>query len=270
MAAFEQVQSHGFLSFLKSGLFADFTIKCKGYEWKVHKVIVSAECGFFRKICQSNFKVSDSTIQRVEEAELCLHESDISNRLQEGVENSVNFPDDDPKSIARLILFLYTENYPLWRKYTLLEDSSPRTAEWFECLQSLLRSSKTSNHSEKVEDTEVEQAGSMATDASIHALADRLEVPKLAIEARKSYLQARTRIAEARLLPELWQDFFSSVKIVYDTTLESDRRLRDVCLFTMETQLQILQAHGIQGGEEDHSTDVLIRELLASVPRYAS
>lgn len=59
MPASSEESLGGFLSFLKSGHFADFTIKCKGYTWKVHKVIISAECGFFRKMCQSSFKVRD-------------------------------------------------------------------------------------------------------------------------------------------------------------------------------------------------------------------
>lgn len=221
MAVSTQVPLHGLVSFLESGHFTDFTIKCQGYEWKVHKVIISAECGFFRKICQSNFKVSNLMIQRVGQIELCLSRSDISDRLQEAVENTVDFPDDDPKSIARLILFLYTEYYPVWIKDANDEDSSPRTAEWFGCLQSLLDSSRRSVDSENVEDAKVEQAGSMAIDASVHALADRLDIPKLAVEARKPYLQARNRLTENGLLPELWQDFFNSVKIVYDTTLDT-------------------------------------------------
>lgn len=58
MPASAQNESYGFLSFLESGHFADFTIKCKNYEWKVHKIIISAQCGFFRKMCKSSFKVS--------------------------------------------------------------------------------------------------------------------------------------------------------------------------------------------------------------------
>jgi BTB/POZ domain len=58
MSSSALMKSEGYLNCLESGHFSDFTIKCQDYEWKVHKAIISAECGFFRKMCWSSFKVS--------------------------------------------------------------------------------------------------------------------------------------------------------------------------------------------------------------------
>lgn len=45
------------LELLKSGLFSDFTIECRGSEFKVHKAIICPCSDFFKAACNPNFEV---------------------------------------------------------------------------------------------------------------------------------------------------------------------------------------------------------------------
>ena len=47
---------------LESGGFSDFTIRCRGEEYKVHRNILTAQSKYFEKVCKpdSNFKASYS------------------------------------------------------------------------------------------------------------------------------------------------------------------------------------------------------------------
>ena len=50
----------GFNTLYTTNDFSDLTIVCRTRKWKVHKVVMSANCTFFRKACTGGFKVSDS------------------------------------------------------------------------------------------------------------------------------------------------------------------------------------------------------------------
>lgn len=45
------------LRYLRSGTNSNFTITCRGREWKVHKEILSAETDFFEAMCFGKFEV---------------------------------------------------------------------------------------------------------------------------------------------------------------------------------------------------------------------
>ena len=90
-------------------------------------------------MCVSDFKVCDSETRQMM---FVLSAAKLTNEcLQEGVECTVNFPDDDPKVIARLILFLYTNHYP--HNYLPLHEADSRSANetWFKGLRTLLSAS---------------------------------------------------------------------------------------------------------------------------------
>ncbi|KAF7504601.1 hypothetical protein GJ744_002028 [Endocarpon pusillum] len=238
MATSEEAPYRRILSFLESGHFADFTIKCKGHGWKVHKVIISAECGFFRRMCMSNFK--------------------------EAVEGAVDFPEDDPKLIARLILFLYTEYYPVWKPGQAQGNAGKvASSQWMKSLRELLHSEDIFINKEQGEMCESMGTESMAIDTWMHALADRLDVPKLAAEAQKNYGQARSRMEDLCSV----EDFAASVKVVYQTTSTTDRRLRDIALFSVQEDLGWLQrSSSVTDTDEE---DEWLLDLLRSTPEYA-
>ena len=51
-------QFGGFRTFYGSDDFSDLTVVCGTRKWRVHKLVVSANCSFFRKTCASGSKVS--------------------------------------------------------------------------------------------------------------------------------------------------------------------------------------------------------------------
>ncbi|ERF68885.1 hypothetical protein EPUS_04537 [Endocarpon pusillum Z07020] len=213
MATSEEAPYGRLLNFLESGHFADFTIKCKGHEWKVHKVIISADCGFFRRMYMSNFK--------------------------EVGEGAVDFPEDDPKLIARLIFFLYTEYYPVWKPGQAQGNArTVASSKWMKSLRELLHSEDIFINKEQGEIYESVGTESLATDTWMHELAGRLDVPKLAAEAQKNYGQAISRLEALHTMGSedycLMEDFATSVKVVYQTTSATDRRLRDIALFSVQ------------------------------------
>ena len=54
MAGLDPVKA---LEMLQSGEYSDFTITCRGKEFKVHKMMICCESDFFKKCCEGNFKV---------------------------------------------------------------------------------------------------------------------------------------------------------------------------------------------------------------------
>jgi hypothetical protein len=140
----------------------------------------------------------------------------------EAVDDTVDFPEDDPKLIARLILFLYMDYYPVRNNKTAgLDDSPAPVVEWMGSLRRLLRPSNDifvhplDAHIFKLLGTE-----SMTTDVLMHALADKYEAPKLATKARQDYLHAIIRLDR----DESMGDFVTSVRIVYQKTSNTDHK----------------------------------------------
>jgi hypothetical protein len=182
---------------------------------------------------------------------------------QETVESAVTFPEDDPKVIARLILFLYTSYYLHKTPDTDADDDLDANETWFNCLRSLHRpSDDVFIYETDAKIFEAWNIDGLATDAKMHALADRLDVPKLATEARKNHLQAKVRLESYEYLEE----FFQSVTVVYATTSSTDRRLRDIAVFAIHKQLDALQDSENENG--DTKEDDLLRKLLVSTPQY--
>jgi hypothetical protein len=48
---------------LKTGEYHDFTITCKGFTFRVHKLVLRAASDFFRTLCDGNFQVCDSQLK---------------------------------------------------------------------------------------------------------------------------------------------------------------------------------------------------------------
>ncbi len=141
-------------------------------------------------------------------------------------------------------------------------------AKWWEPLRRLFCSSgNIFIHEGDAKIFKLEERESMATNSLIHALADRLEVPKLARAARNDYLQAGNRLIEAGTTTDFVEDFTNSVRVVYQTTSDTDRRLRDITLFACQERLKTLQKSVCEKTES--ASDGLLLELLRSTPEFA-
>ncbi|KAJ9606900.1 hypothetical protein H2200_008910 [Cladophialophora chaetospira] len=79
------VTSSTYLDFLKTGKYSDFTIICKDVEFKVHKVVLCGSSSMLDTACKGGFK--------------------------EATSGKIEFPEDDPEVMARVVLFMYTGDY---------------------------------------------------------------------------------------------------------------------------------------------------------------
>lgn len=75
MACFK---SSAFEALMQSGDYSDFTVRCKGTEFKVHKMVMGAGSGFFKGLFRSPCKVSNiklSSLMTSKEGQLTLSRS---------------------------------------------------------------------------------------------------------------------------------------------------------------------------------------------------
>lgn len=71
---------------LRTGLFADCTVTCKGRSWPAHRNMLSPRCDFFR----------------------CCFDG----RFSEGQTKVITMDDDDPVAVEGLLHYIYTLDYP--------------------------------------------------------------------------------------------------------------------------------------------------------------
>jgi hypothetical protein len=193
----------------------------------------------------------------------------------------VDFPEDDPKLIARLILFLYMDHFPAWNHTSDNQEGSAwtypnrqregcpvLTTKWMDSLRSLLHlSDNVFINGSDAEIYEQDYGESLATVVSVHALAVKMDVPKLATAAQQEYLKAKTGLPHSNCVDRREDDFLTSIKIVYQTTLDTDRSLRDIALFAVQRRLAKLRECISKDLEDDEDTK--FRETLSSTPEFA-
>lgn len=182
----------------------------------------------------------------------------------------MNFPEDDPKLIVRLILFLYTKYFPEWGSCNSRREvyMAPITM-WMCYILRLLHPFDTAFiNSSDAEIYEQDCRESLATVALVHALAVKMDVPKLAMTAQQEYLKARIVLPHSKCVDSSEKDFLASIKIVYQTTLDTDRSLRDFALFAVQSRLAKLRKC-ISKDQEGDDEDIMFREMLSSTPEFA-
>ncbi|KAI6463660.1 hypothetical protein MCOR15_004052 [Pyricularia oryzae] len=84
--SFPRKYFEGLQSMLRSGELADLIITCKGRTFNVHRMILSAQSGFFRGACTGNFK--------------------------EAFTGRIDLPEDDPDILEILIEYIYRGQLP--------------------------------------------------------------------------------------------------------------------------------------------------------------
>lgn len=90
--------------FFKSNELSDFQLTCRGLTIPVHRFILATNSEFFRRAVNGNFKVS-----------LALKTSriwtDTIFPLQEARQRTMDFPEDDPAILEKLISIIYRGSY---------------------------------------------------------------------------------------------------------------------------------------------------------------
>jgi hypothetical protein len=83
---------------LKDAKRADFTIKCDGFKFEVHKVMVGSCSKFFARCIDGEFKVSQSAVPTVQTA----------NSKKESEASSVTLEEQEPYVVAMALMHIYT------------------------------------------------------------------------------------------------------------------------------------------------------------------
>ena len=173
---------------LATGHFSDLTITCKGYNFRVHKTVLIEQGGDFfqRAICSG---------------------------LSETHTSIIDFPEDDPKIIARVLLhicgFEFLSNCAAIDLKLEPEDS---LAQSYNLRLNLVK-----------------------THLKMFAAAVKFGIDNLRDKARKYFvLSFNTRIRTNLIdLCDISYDFESIVSAVYSTTPSDARELRDLCLLEL-------------------------------------
>lgn len=89
----------------KTGDFSDLLIRCNDREFRVHRAIVCPRSKFFQKACTGGFNVC------TEQRSPHLDVEDDADQQQEATSREINLGDDDPDTVARMLSYIYTTDY---------------------------------------------------------------------------------------------------------------------------------------------------------------
>jgi hypothetical protein len=102
------------LSLLESGNFSDFTITCGDVKFQVHRNIICPESPVLTAACNGNFKVK-SEHQKLFSATSLVSFRKLTRFVfcswQEAADAQMDFPEERPSILGRVLLFLYTSEY---------------------------------------------------------------------------------------------------------------------------------------------------------------
>ncbi|KAK5190857.1 hypothetical protein LTR72_000668 [Exophiala xenobiotica] len=176
------VARDSYLHLLKSGFFSDLIVECQGIEFKVHRAIMCSGSPMLLAACNGSFKEAD--------------------------DGRVNFPEEDPKILSRVIFFLYAGDYN--------DDVAENVPDCFHKLLQCQAIEKPTPEDEKWPEYLV---GMLKTDALVYKCADMLGVDSLKAQAARRFLSLARKSISCR-------GFEEAVKAMYESTACDDRILR--------------------------------------------
>ncbi|KAM0805987.1 BTB/POZ protein, partial [Usnea florida] len=178
-----------------SHMYSDLVVRCGEEEYKVHRAILCPRSAFFAKACNGNF------IER-----------------KTGI---ITMDDDDPEAVKRLLLYLYTFDYPD-------EDDSDVPVTTDRSYTPPLPSATTLE--ESISDTMSDSCDGatphdprMMTNVLVYAVAEKYDIPELKDLAKHKF---------GTLARSKWpQDGFHAVtEAVFSTTPDTDMGLRQIVM----------------------------------------
>lgn len=236
------------------GKYSDLTITCNYKQWAVHKAIVCSRSGFFDGACSHQFREAETGV------------IDLSEDDAEAVEQMIHFlyyldylnetPGQRPSAMFRHRAHSHSNRAPKKIDFTQIEDpllaqagfyvSQPlcpaERNDWADKpLQSPLRNRADSPHQYDQQDSDAqsqeseedtEQESHLVLHAQVYALGEKYDIPCLKQLAKQKFEMAAACYYDAAELAE-------AIELVYQSTVDTDRGLRDVVvqLFTMHPQL---------------------------------
>ncbi|KIV84353.1 hypothetical protein PV11_00137 [Exophiala sideris] len=172
-----------YLDLLKSGQYSDFIIHCQGYEFKLHRAVVCVASPMLNKACSGSFK--------------------------EANEGRIDLSEDDPAILARVILYLYTNDYDITKVPAYFEGMTRSTDDPAAPNDSSVGSAKKL----------VLFPDMLKVIALVYKSADMLGIERLKVDASSRFLAIATRVFDN-------STFAEPLKVMFDSTRENDLHLR--------------------------------------------
>jgi hypothetical protein len=119
-------------------------------------------------------------------------------------------PDDDPKIVARLLVYLYTKSYPILGRSKWLDLDNEHYYAYRKKLAFLMGCNDSNDDIPKT---------SLSVEVAVHGLAEKYMIPKLKQLSREAYQMIVQRQAWC---PQATQQFITSISTIYKTTRPSD------------------------------------------------
>ncbi|KAL8809843.1 MAG: hypothetical protein Q9223_004556 [Gallowayella weberi] len=199
----------------------DLIITCEGNEWKVHRVVVCTRSRWFKKACQTGFKVHPWAHQG--------HRRQVTHYHQEGESGSIELKEVQPALINKLVDYLYNFDYDDSDDSNDSNDDVQIKADSNEVIpieadanDDVQIEADSNDNVQNDACSQSPQAGRLAVNAAMYTIGDRYNLNKLKDLAKAKFATA---------LVHCWnkEEFPDTIRFIYEHTLAEDRGLRD-CL----------------------------------------
>ncbi|EXJ68961.1 uncharacterized protein A1O5_07893 [Cladophialophora psammophila CBS 110553] len=222
------VTPSAYLDLLRSEKYSDFTIACNGVEFKVHRAVVCPASPFLDAACNSGF--------------------------QEAMSRRIEFPEDDPGIVARVVLFLYTSDYdanqvPTFNKHShgggcLAQRDRSASFSAESAISSgnfVAAAAAAADEKRKQEEVVVE---ALKINALVYKCADMLGIENLKVLAADRFLADAVGLVGDDQLAE-------PLRVMYESTHATDEHLRlpvtTLCIRNHDTlskaTVKVIQEH---------------------------
>lgn len=159
----------------------------------------------------------------------------ICGGFPESYTSTIDLPHDEPETVARLLLHIYTGSYGSANATTQdtqlprLEDVTPEERE-LDCEESERDSEQGENNSEETSGLTNFDRDQIMTHVKVFAIAAKYGIRSLEDQARRAFVHDFVKKIDSHCL-DGDQYFGEIVRAVYTTTPSGERDLRDLCLF---------------------------------------
>ncbi|KAK3634619.1 hypothetical protein LTR56_015199 [Elasticomyces elasticus] len=223
----------------ENGDFTDFEIECGGHTYKVHKVVICSQSDYFSTPCKEGFAEGEKHHIRLK----AIGEPGEDRNETDGVEVDDPGDDaecDDPEAIRLMIDFFYKQDYipePIERD-TMPVKEEPMDDGW----STFPRSKEAKKGGKK--DKGRRSRGNIIMHARVFAAAEKYKVPAL------RELSA-SKFADAAEISWDHTQFAEAARIVYSTTPDHVRELRDTVVKTVHDHRELLDKLSIENAVKD-------------------